>query len=245
MDRVLLPFGGELVRARLIRRSKRFLVEAEDGSGRFTAHTNNTGSMLGLTRPGTEALFSVSGNPARKHARTLELVALDGGPAGSGAAGWVGVNTLTPNRMLRAATAAGGLPGVPGGAQFAAEPAFAHGRLDARISWPGGEILVEAKNVTLVEDGVARFPDAVTERGAKHMRELARLAAEGRRAACFFLVQRPDAGCFGPADFIDPEYAREFWRAVRAGVEIWAFEAQVGPEGAWLSRRLPLVGQGR
>ena len=103
------------------------------------------------------------------------------------------------------------------------------------------KLWVEAKNVTLVEEEVAYFPDAATTRGQKHLRELMALAESGQGAACFFLVQRSDARCFGPADFIDPEYAKLFWRALDAGVTMHAWEAAPGPDGIDLKRPLPLV----
>lgn len=223
--------------ARLAGRRKRFLVDAEGPDGAFTAHTNNTGSMLGLVRPGREILLSASDNPGRKYAHTLEMVRLGPEPGGF----WVGVNTSTPNRLLKAAWAAGRLPELAGTTSLRPEPSFAGGRLDALAEGPGGAVCVEAKNVTLAEDDVALFPDAPTERGRKHLAELSRLAASGTRAALFFLVQRPDVFCFGPADLIDPEYARQFWRAVDAGVEVWPYLAELSPLGIDLGRRLPLV----
>jgi sugar fermentation stimulation protein A len=136
-------------------------------------------------------------------------------------------------------------PGDAGYARIRPEPAFAGGRLDARITGPAGTLLVEAKNVTLVEDEVAVFPDAPTERGRRHLVELARAAREGRddglRAACLFVVQRPDGRCFGPAVVGDPDYAALFWRAVDAGGEMWPVRADVGPDGVRLGGRLPLA----
>ena len=103
-----------------------------------------------------------------------------------------------------------------------------------------GALWIETKNVTLVEDEVACFPDATTVRGQKHLRELIRLAQEGARAACFFLVQRADARCFGPADFIDPAFANLFWEALEKGVEMWPYRALVSPDGIGLGLRLKL-----
>ncbi len=243
-----MVFPGGLVRARLVRRRMRFLVDVQGEDGIFTAHTNNTGSMLGLLRPGTPVLMSVSANPARKLPHTLEMVWM---PTFSGGF-WTGVNTMTPNRLLAAAFWAGRLFEISGEPCHAAafdrlepEPAFAGGRLDARLSGPGGTLLVETKNVTMVEDEVAMFPDAATKRGCKHLTELARVAREGRetgvRAACLFLVQRPDGACFGPADVVDPEYAALFWQAVEAGVAMWAVRAICGPRGIDLGGRLPMA----
>lgn len=236
----MVKHAGPLVEARFLRREKRFLIQVENDQGVFWAHSNNTGSMLGLLRPGRTVWLSRHDNPKRRFQHTLEAVlAPDFATIVP-----VGVNTLTPNRMLRAAVAARALPEALGHDGFAAEPGFEGGRLDALLSGPEGNIWVETKNVTLVEDGLALFPDAPTERGRKHLRELTRLAREGRaRAALFFLVQRPDGACFAPAGMIDPDYARLFAEAVAAGVEVWAWRGEVGPEGVRLGPRLPLAGE--
>ncbi|WP_279343188.1 DNA/RNA nuclease SfsA [Fundidesulfovibrio terrae] len=244
-SRPLVPFGGKIRRARLIGRRKRFLMDVEDASGPFTAHTNNTGTMLGLLRPGSEVLLSVSDAPSRKHACTVEAVRLrtsgfpGSGTQNSGNPGfWVGVNTAMPTRILKAAWAAGLMPECAGYETFKTEPRFAEGRLDALFTGPAGELYVETKNVTMVEDCQAQFPDAPSERASKHMGELARIARGGARAAVFFAVQRPDGQCFGPAEAVDPEYARAFRQALAAGVEAWAYVVDVAEDGYRLSRRL-------
>ncbi len=233
-----LPFPAPCRRAAFIRRHKRFTVEAEalhgpDRGEILAAHTNNTGSMLGLLRPGATALLSPAANPNRKLKYTLEGLELAGA--------MVGVNTLTPNRMLYAAWKAGAMAEMDGYGHFQKEAKVGESRLDARLSGVNGDLWVECKNVTLVEDDVARFPDAVTVRGQKHLRELMSLAETGARVALFFLVQRPDGRCFGPADFIDPDYAALFYEALDAGVEAWPYVAQVDERGITLGRRLKVV----
>jgi len=236
---VTLPFAGPLVVARFVRRYKRFLIDAagEDGAV-FTAHANNTGSMLGLLRPGAAIALSVSDNPKRRLAHTLEMVRL----ADFAGDFWVGVNTLTPNRLFCKAFLAGAFPELAGFDAIRPEPAFAGGRLDFVVAGPAGTCYVECKNVTMVEDGAAMFPDAATERGCKHLAELTRLAREGRdRAAIFYCIQRPDGGCFAPAAVVDPGYARLFAEAVAAGVLVMAYRAAAGPAGVTLGGRLPLA----
>ncbi|WP_461209787.1 DNA/RNA nuclease SfsA [Desulfocurvus sp. DL9XJH121] len=233
MPQPLLPFPPGCVTARLVRRVKRFSVETEYRGGSLWAHTNNSGSMLGLVRPGSEVLLSPAANPNRKLAWTLETVDFHGTR--------VGVNTLTPNRLLKAAHLAGALPETRGYAEFRAEATIGDSRLDARLEGPGGVLYVEAKNVTLVEDDVALFPDAVTVRGQKHLRELISLAGQGVRVAGFYLVQRADCSCFGPADMVDPDFADLFWQARDAGVEIWPYLAEVTARGIGLGPRLPLA----
>ncbi|MEW5774124.1 MAG: DNA/RNA nuclease SfsA [Thermodesulfobacteriota bacterium] len=233
--RILLPFPEGCVTGRLLRREKRFTVHVDLGGRQVAAHTNNSGSMLGLTRPGSEALLSPAPGAHRKLAWTLELVRLHGF--------WVGVNTATPNRILAAAHAAGLLPETRGYPGYRAERRAGDSRLDARLEGPDGRLWVEAKNVTMAEDGVALFPDAPTERGRKHLSELIALARQGERVACFFLVQRPDAACFGPAGVVDPDYAALFRRALAAGVEAWPYLATVSELGIGLGRRLPMAGR--
>ncbi|MDK2955660.1 MAG: sugar fermentation stimulation protein [Desulfovibrionales bacterium] len=232
--RTFLPLPDGCVRARLARRRQRFIIEAENEAGPLLAHTNNTGAMLGLMRPGAEILLSPANNPKRKLPWTLEMVRVHGF--------WVGVNTLTPNRMLRLAVTHGRLPELGGPRSFQAEAAVGQSRLDGHVPAERGlpEAWLEAKNVTLVEDGRAAFPDAETERGRKHLRELTALAGRGAVVGLFFLVQRPDASCFGPADYIDPAYAELMVEALRAGVKAWALQADLSDREISLGRRLPL-----
>jgi sugar fermentation stimulation protein A len=231
---MLVPFAAPCVEARFVSRHKRFTVLVERAGERFAAHTNNTGSMLGLLRPGARALLSVSDNPARKLKHTLEMVELDGF--------WTGVNTSAPLRLLRAAFAAGRLPDATGYANFRSEVACGDSRLDALLTGPGGRLWVECKNVTLVEDGgVAQFPDAVTERGRKHLYALARAVDSGDRAALFFCIQREDAECFGPAWAVDPAYGEALQEVLDRGVELWAYRALVTPQGLDLGPRLALA----
>lgn len=225
-------------KAAFIRRIKRFTVEAEalDGLDKGTilkVHTNNTGSMLGLLRPGTTVLLSPAANPDRKLKYTLEALELSGS--------MVGVNTLTPNRMLHMAWQTKAIPELAGYENFRKEAKVGQSRLDAYLSGTQGELWVECKNVTLVEDQVACFPDAVTLRGQKHLRELMNLAKTGARVALFFLIQRPDGHCFGPADFIDPVYADLFYEALGKGVEAWPYVARVDETGIKLGEKLKVV----
>jgi sugar fermentation stimulation protein A len=227
---IRFPEGTRL--ATFCRREKRFLVEVEADGERFWVHCNNSGSMLGLLRRGTSVLISPARQRERRLAYTLELVQWD--------SIWVGVNTLVPNRILHLAWKAGLLPEVRGYEHFQSEAKSGQSRLDALLTGSRGTLWVEAKNVTLVEDATACFPDAVTVRGQKHLRELIQLARGGDRVACLYLVQRADADCFGPADFIDPAFADLFREAFREGVEAWPYRALVSPEGIGLGPRLPL-----
>jgi sugar fermentation stimulation protein A len=256
MNAPLLALPQGCLYGRLIRREKRFSIAFAHKGKTLWAHTNNSGAMLGLLRPGLPVLVSPAAGRERKLPFTLELVSLDppppGGdpfhplPASPPDAGWAGVNTLVPNRLLRAAFESGRLPFAGGYTRFSAEAAHGNSRLDALLTGPGmPPFWVECKNVTLVEDGVAAFPDAVTARGQKHLRLMAELAGTGARAAFFYCVQRADAACFAPADYIDPDYAALFHDALGRGVEVYPFVAPAGPGGYDLKRLLPVLPDGR
>lgn len=229
---LLISFHEESLQARFLRREKRFLVEVETREERFWVHCNNSGSMLGLMRPGAQVLISPAARPGRKLKYTLEMIKCHNF--------WVGVNTLVPNRLLKIAWKTGLIPDMAGYERFRQEAAIGSSRLDALLDGPKGRLWIEAKNVTLVEDDIAYFPDAITLRGRKHLQELMDLARQGHRVACFCLIQRPDALCFAPADFIDPIFSDLFWKAVATGVEIWPYQAMVSPRGIGLGQRLPL-----
>ncbi|MDR2488091.1 MAG: DNA/RNA nuclease SfsA [Desulfovibrio sp.] len=238
---ILIPFPPGCVVGALQRRIKRFTVEFFLDDRLCCAHTNNSGSMLGLMRQGAPVLVSPAIGGRRRLAYTVEMVGLPGsGKDGKNA--WAGVNTLTPNRLLLAAFKAGKLPWAAGYTHFQAEVRRGQSRLDAVFSAPGlPRLWVECKNVTLVEDGVAVFPDAASKRGQKHLREMTDIAASGERAAFFYCVQRPDAHCFSPADYIDPLYADLFLKALASGVESHPHHAPVDLRGVSLGDELPLA----
>jgi len=241
----LLPFEGPCIEGLFIKRVKRFSVAIETPGGIAWVHSNNSGSMLGLTRPGTPVLASRAANPRRKLAYTQEAVWLgemDGGRPVAGRGFWTGVNTSVPNRMLEAAFLAGKLAFAQGYTQITREVKRGGSRLDACLAGPGlPPLWVECKNVTMTEDNVACFPDAATERGRKHLLELSDIVRSGGRACMFYMVQRADGDCFAPADFIDPEYAALFYEALAQGVEMHAWRARVAPEGVLLQEEIPVL----
>lgn len=247
----LLPLPPHCVEAAFVQRRKRFSVLLQHQGADLWVHSNNSGSMLGLCLPGAPVLASPASNPDRKLKYTQECVWLaqravpeppqqaGGGPAARGF--WVGVNTSTPNRMLEAAFHAHRLPFAEGYTTLVREAKRGQSRLDGLLTGPGlPPLWVECKNVTMVEDDAACFPDAASERGQKHLRELMDIVASGERAAMFYLVQRPDGTCFAPADFIDPAYAALFYEALHAGVEMYPFRALVSPAGIDLGPLLPV-----
>jgi sugar fermentation stimulation protein A len=232
---ILLPFAPNCRRCVLVRRVKRFSVECASIAGPFWAHTNNSGAMLGLLRPGARLLASPARNPARALPYTLELLEQNGM--------WVGVNTSIPNKLLREAFAGGLLPWAQGYTTFRAEVVRGKSRLDALLTGQGlPPLWVECKNVTLAEDGRAAFPDAVSERAHKHLVELSAIVSQGERAAVFYCVQRLDAACFGPAGYIDARYEELFHAAAQAGVESHPQIAPASPRGIALGPELPVRG---
>lgn len=205
-------------------RRKRFFADVELDGVPVVAHLANTGSMRSLLVPGSKAFLTKSSDPKRKLAYSLEALQL---PDGTFAC----VNTQRPNALVALALASGAIPGIPKDSLVEREVTYKQGtRFDARVTLPDGSLLwVEVKNVTLVEPttpGIASFPDAVTERGAKHLRDLAEIARSGVRACMFYLVNRDDAVAFRPAAWIDPTYARELTKAIEAGVEILVYRTQ-------------------
>ncbi len=223
---------GRLFEGVLLRRYKRFLADVRlIGGEEVVAHTANTGSMLGCSRPGRTVWLSRHDAGARKHPFTWEMIDM---PATR-----VGVNTGVPNRLVKAAALAGRIPEFPFPAAIRSEVSLGNSRLDLLLSAEGRpDVYVEIKNCSLAEDGVALFPDAVTARGAKHLEELAGIAAQGCRAVLFVLAQRADVVRFKPADHIDPHWGQTLRRAIDAGVELLAYRADLTLEGVAIGERL-------
>lgn len=236
-----MNFAEHLTQGRLVRRYKRFLADVQLADGQVvTAHCANTGSMLGCAEPGSLVCLSPARDPARKLAWTWELVQVGGH--------WVGIHTGRSNGLVREALEQGQIPALAAYTQR--RPEVAYGGADgkrSRIDWllegPGlPPYWLEVKNVTAaVQDGIALFPDAVTERGQKHLHEMMDKVHAGERAALVFCVQRGDVHQVRPADSIDPEYGRLLRLALQKGVEAYALGADPSPEHISLNRSLPVV----
>ncbi len=219
----------------LIRRYQRFLADVELADGTVvTAHCPNSGSMKGCAVPGSLVLVSLAANPHRRCRFTWELVFVNDQ--------WIGINTALPNRLVREGIEDGTVAELQGYERIKNEvPYGERSRIDLLLEGAPGRCFVEVKNVTLVEGTVALFPDAVTTRGQKHLRELMRVVREGGRGVIFFTVQRGDGEAVAPADTIDPEYGRLLRQAVASGVEALAYRARVTPQAIRLDRRLPVL----
>jgi sugar fermentation stimulation protein A len=230
-----MKFARPLIAATLLRRYQRFLADCElDDGTRLTAACPNTGSMLGCCTPGHRVWLSESDAPTRKYRHTWEMVQVGKVK--------VGINTGLPNRLVREAVEngvlaeLGGYQGVRGEVPFGVE----RSRIDLLLqSAQRPDCYVEVKNVTAaVSDGIALFPDAVSARGAKHLRELMRLKTDGLRAVLVYCVQRGDVEEVRPADGIDPLYGRTLREALAAGVEVLAYRARVTTEEVILQQRI-------
>jgi len=190
--------------------------------------------MQGCAEPGMRVWLSPATNPARKLAWTWELVEALPGVV-------VGMHTGRSNALVREAIEAGRVPELAGYPTIRPEVKYGEGsRIDLLLAAPGRpDCYVEVKNVTAAVAGrVGYFPDAVTTRGTKHLREMSAMVASGQRAVLVFCVQRGDVDCVRPADHIDPVYGRTLREALAAGVEAIALGATVWPAGIELERRL-------
>ncbi len=222
-----------LIEGRLLKRYKRFFADVEltDGSV-VTAHTPNTGSMSQCAVPGYSVLISANDDPKRKLKYTLELIRVNDH--------WVDTHTQRTNRIVEEALQDNKIAEFIG---YKLKREFRYGasRIDFYLEKAEEKVLLEVKNVTLCEKGVARFPDAVTIRGQKHLLELKEAVTQGYYGVIFFLVQRAEATSFSPADEIDSEYGRLLREVVAAGVEPLAYKTLVSPQENRVGQRIPAV----
>ena len=239
-----MKFACPLIRGRLVKRYKRFLadVKLDDGTT-ITCTCPNTGSMLGLTAPGSIIWMSESDSPTRKYRHTWEMIEND---PGSGPT-LVGINTSYPNKLVTEAIEAGRIAPLKGYSTLKREQKYgANSRIDILLEdAKKGRAYVEIKNVHLMRNtGIAEFPDSVTERGAKHLGELAEMARTGHRAVMLFLIQRGDASRVSLAGDIDPGYAAAFKAATAAGVEALAYRCRLTPDEIVIDLKIPIRAPG-
>lgn len=218
----------------LIKRYKRFLADIALADGtELTVHCPNSGSMRGCSAPGSPVIISKSDNLQRKYAWTLEMIQENGI--------WIGVNTGLTNRIVREALENGTINDFGRVESVQQEVKVSDkSRLDFLVQTQTGPVYIEAKNCSLVEGKKAMFPDAVTVRGTKHLRELERLRKNGARTAVLFCIQRSDGHCFRPASEIDPVYANTLHEVQKNDVEILPYRATVKPDSVTITGKLPL-----
>ena len=231
-----MEFSKDLIEAKLLKRYKRFLsdVELKDGTV-INAHVPNTGRMDTCWEPGWTVYLSHHPDPKRKLKYTLELT--------SNGDTLIGVNTSFTNKIAKEALENKVISELSSFDQIYPERKVGDSRIDFYLESSSKNLsaYVEVKNATLVKKNRALFPDAVSTRGQKHIKDLMKLKEEGHRAAMLYVVNREDANSFSVAEDIDPEYARLLREAQKKGVEIYAYACDITPKAITLSRKLEVV----
>ena len=222
---------GTVIPGRFVDRPNRFVAHVETAEGLQTVHVKNTGRCRELLLPGAAVYLERGTSPARKTA--FDLIAVEKGER------LINMDAQAPNKVFGEWVRGGGfLPGV-----MAVRPEFTFGesRLDFCLETPQGPCLVEVKGVTLEEGGAARFPDAPTERGVKHIRELQRAAEAGFGAVLFFVVQMEGIRSVAPNDETHPAFGAALREAAAHGVRVCAWDCAVTPESIAIRRPVPVI----
>jgi len=230
-------FDSPLIKGTLIQRYKRFLADItlEDGS-QITAHCANTGAMTGCAPTGANVWISVSDNPKRKYPHSWQLVELKSDVLAC-------INTGLTNKVAGEAILQGRIAELSGFDTCQSEVPYGEekSRIDFLLTYKQQKVYVEVKHVTLsLQEGVASFPDAVTARGQKHLRELIEQVRGGHRAVLLFIIMRTDVTLVEPADSVDPEYGRLLRQAQEEGVEILAYGTSITPYEINVTNAIPV-----
>ena len=233
-----MNFTTPLVPATLIKRYKRFLADVTltDGS-EITVHCPNTGSMRGCDEPGARVWLSHSTNPKRKYAYTWELVEPLAG-------GMICIHSSLANSVVQEAIKQGKIAALNAFDRLESEVKYGKekSRIDLLAYANNRRTFVEIKAVTLCEAaGRGFFPDAVSTRGAKHLRELAQVVSEGDQALLLFVVLHSEIRSVAPAREIDPKYAEALEAAIMAGVKVACYGCSVSPQGLEVEGELPFM----
>ena len=227
-----MKFKNQLLRGTLIKRYKRFFVDIEYRNRTITAHCPNSGSMMGLLNKGNGVWFSESDNPKRKLKYTLEMVEVD--------KILVGINTQLTNKIVLEALNQKKIKKLIKFNNIRAEVKFSDKtRFDFLITNNVRKCFLEVKNVTLVrEKKIAEFPDAITSRGTKHLRELIAAKKKGFESYMLYLIQREDCGSFKIAKDIDEEYKSTFNEALKNGVKMLCYDCKLNNEEIKLNKQI-------
>lgn len=229
---VFLRFPEPQCEAVFLRRPQRFLAEMSIGGTEELVYCANSGAMTGCLTTGRRALLWDSADLRRKRRYTWRAVEFEGS--------WIGTDTHLSNRIVEEALRLRLVPGLETYTSVAREQFVAEGfRVDFVLSYGQGTCLVEVKSATVVENGVARYPDSLTPRGVKQLKALGRKAKDGQRSIVIFLVQRDDAHSFTVTSAYDPAYALAFDEAVASGVEVFVLSVSVCEQGFRAPRLLP------
>ena len=211
-----------------LERPNRFVAYVERAGRREICHVKNTGRCRELLVPGAELYVQRSDNPARKTA--LDLISVKKGSQ------WVNMDSQAPNKAAAEWLRQGGL----GCREITIRPEYKYGdsRFDFFLEADGRKAFMEVKGVTLEEDGIARFPDAPTERGVKHIRELIRCLNAGYEAYVFFVIQMKGVRAFEPNDRTHPAFGEALREAAKKGVQILAYDCVVRPDEMSIDQRI-------
>jgi sugar fermentation stimulation protein A len=213
-------------------RLNRFACRVERRGREETVHLANSGRLREVLRPGCRVLLSPVSSPHRRTAYDLVLASLGGT--------WVSMDAHLPPALIAEAVLGGRLAPFRDYHRVRREVPLRDSRIDLLLE-DGVPCYVEVKSVTLVEDGVGRFPDAPTLRGRRHVEGLAASVGPGLRAAIVFVVQREDARSFSPNDNTDPVFGHALRRAAVQGVGVYAFRCRVTPEEIEIDAEIPVM----
>ena len=218
----------EVLTGTFLRRPNRFIAHVQTENGIEICHVKNTGRCAELLVPGAEATLAVGKNPGRK--TRCDLVAVQKGDL------YINMDSQAPNQA-----AAEALPRLfPGLSMLKPEAVFGASRLDFYLEQGEKKTFVEVKGVTLEENGMALFPDAPTERGVKHLKELENCLREGFGAAVLFVVQMKGVTCFAPNRKTHPAFADALIHAKENGVQVMAYDCDVEPDSMTMRDPVPI-----
>ena len=219
-----MKFNKKLLQGTLIKRYKRFFVDIKYKNKTITAHCPNSGSMMGLLNKGNNVWFSESDNLKRKLKYTLEIVVVNNKP--------VGINTHLSNKIVLESLKNKKIKNLTRFTNIKSEAKFSDNtRFDFLISNNKEKCFLEVKNVTLLrQDNIAEFPDAITSRGTKHLKELIKAKRKGYESYMLYLIQRDDCNFFKIANDIDEEYKNTFDEALNNGVKMLCYDCKLNNE---------------
>ena len=227
-----MNFENRLISGVFVKRYKRFFVDVQINNKLVTAHCPNTGSMSGLLKKGNKVWLSKSNNPKRKLKYTLQII--------QSKKSKVGVNTHLSNKIVLHALENNLIKEFKNLTQIRSEVKFGQAtRFDFLIHKKNYKAFIEVKNVTMMRKSrIAEFPDAVTERGAKHIKELIKASKNGYKIFVFFIVQREDCDQFKVADDIDPEYSKLISKAVKKKLKILCYDCKFSLKGIKVNKKI-------